>query len=198
MGKSSGLAVLALLLGIGGLGLGAYSYFIFSGQIAAIEVQNDNSSEEIIDLTDQLVNFTYQIGNLTIQRAVVDMRYAKYLEDWKPSVVNTNESVITVNFQVNEDEAAYFLFVSRAIIYGYSFGESYMRFTFSIDGVILNKPYVIAGGRSINEDWLYFPVALQYSAIGLTEGSHSVSVMVLSVHTSNLIRQCSILVQTYI
>jgi len=172
MGKSSGLAVLALLVGIGGLGLGAYSYFVFNGQIAVLE------------------------GQLA-ERAIVDMRYAEYLEDYTPSSIDANESIITINFHVNAGEQVYFLFITRAIIYGISL-ESYMRFTFSIDGVILNKPYIIAGGRDIDEWWLYFPVALQYSTPGLAAGSHSVSAMVLSSYSSNFIRQSTFLVQTYI
>ena len=172
MGKSSGLAILALLVGIGGLGLGAYSYFIFSGQIE--------------DLTDQFA-----------ERAVIDMWYAEYLEDWTPSVVDSNESVITVNFQVNAGEKVYFLFITRAIIYS-NIVETYMRFTFNIDGVILNKPYTIAGGRNIDETWVYIPVALQYSIASLTAGNHSVSAMVLKEYASNFIRQSTFLVQTYI
>ena len=172
MGKSSGLAVLALLIGIGGLGLGAYSFFIFSGQIADVE--------------DQFA-----------ERAIVDMRYAEYLEDYTPSAIDVNESIITINFHVNAGEQVYFLFITRAIIYSYSL-ESFMRFTFSIDGVILDKPYVIAGGRNIDEWWLYFPVALQYSTPGLSEGSHSVSAMILSSYSSNFVRQSTFLVQTYV
>ncbi len=48
MGKSSGLAVLALLVGIGGLGIGAYSYFIFNGQIASLD--NQLAEREIVDM----------------------------------------------------------------------------------------------------------------------------------------------------
>ena len=172
MGKSSGLAVFALLIGIGGLGFGAYSYFIFSGQIA--------------DLSDQFP-----------ERAVIDMWYAEYLEDYTPSAIDANESVITVNFNVNAGERVYLLFITRAIIHSSSL-ESYMRFTFSIDGVILHKPYVIAGGRDIDEWWLYFPVSIQYSITGLSEGSHSVSAMVLSSYSSNFIRHSTFLIQTYI
>ena len=172
MGKSSGLAILGILIGIGGLGLGAFSYITFSGQIA--------------DLSDQ-----YE------ETVVKDMWYAEYLEDWEPSAINTNESVLTINFQINAGEKVYFLFITRAIIYSYSV-ETYMRFTFSIDGIILNKPYTIAGGRNIDETWVYIPVALQYSTASLTEGSHSVSAMVLSSYALNLIRQCTFLIQTYI
>ncbi len=194
MGKSSGLAVLALLIGIGGLGFGAYSYFIFSGQIAALGVQDDNNSGEIVDLTDQIVNLT----NKFYERAVIEMLYVDLLEDWEPSVTNTNESVITVNFQVNAGERAYFLFVTRAVTWSNGFDYSFMTFRFSIDGIILNKPYTVAGGYDIKEWWLDYPVALQYSTFGLTAGNHNVSVMVLSSYSLNFIRHSSILIQIYI
>lgn len=172
MGKSSGLAVLALLIGIGGLGFGAYSYFIFSGQIA--------------DLGDQFA-----------ERAVVGMWYGEYLEDWTPSMVDSNESVITVNFQVNAGEKVYFLFITRAIIYSYS-TFSNIVFRFSVDGIILNKPYTVAGGYDIDEWWIDIPVALQYSIANLTAGNHSVSAMVLKMGSSNFIRHSTFLIQTYI
>jgi len=44
MGKSNGLAILALLIGLGGLGLGAYSVFILPDTIIA---QTTNNSEII-------------------------------------------------------------------------------------------------------------------------------------------------------
>jgi len=172
MGKSSGLAVLALLMGIGGLGLGVYSYFIFGSQIA--------------DLDDQLA-----------ERAIVDMWYAEYLEDYAPTAIDINESVITINFHVNAGEKVYFLFITRAIAYSYS-TFSNIRFTFSIDGIILNKPYTVVGGFDIDEWWLDIPVALQYSTASLTAGTHMVSVMVLSSYSPNFIRHSTFLVQTYI
>ncbi len=176
MGKSSGvgIAILGLLIGIGGLGLGAYSYFTFSGQIADLNKQMDDIS-------------------------VKETWYAENLTDWSPSAVNTNESIpnLTINFQVNEGESVYLSFVTRAIIYGYS-GQSYIRFTFRIDGVILDAPYTIAGGLSIDETFLYIPVALQYSADTLAAGNHTVSVVALKGYTLNFIRQSSLLVQTYV
>lgn len=50
MGKGSGLAILALLIGIGGSGFGIYSYFTFSqtNLEAAFEILHD--SEEFKEL----------------------------------------------------------------------------------------------------------------------------------------------------
>ena len=172
MGKSSGvaLAFISLLIGAGGLGIGAYSYFTFGTRIADLE-----------------------------ERSIKGIWYDEFLEDWSPIVIDTNETIpnLSITFQVKEGESVYFLFISRAIIYKYSV-ESYLRFTFSIDGIILHAPYSIAGGRNIDETWLYFPVALQYSTDTLAAGNHTVSVIALKSFSSNFIRQSTFLVQTFI
>ncbi|GAH34162.1 unnamed protein product [marine sediment metagenome] len=176
MGKSSGvaLAIISLLIGAGGLGIGVYCYLTFGERITELEGE----------LEDRSIKGTW---------------YAELLEDWKPTLTNTNETIpdLTISFQVKEGESVYFLFISRAIIYKYSV-ESYLRFTFSIDGIILHAPYTIAGGRNIDETWLYFPVALQYSTDTLAAGNHTVSVIVLQSYGSNFIRHSTFLVQTYI
>lgn len=172
MGKSSGLAlaIISLLIGAGGLGIGLYSYLTFG--------------ERIVDLET---------------RSIKGIWYAEYLEDWAPMLTDTNETIpnLTISFQVKEGESVYFLFISRAIIYAYS-GQTYLSFNFSIDGTILYKPFTVAGGFNVDETWSYIPVALQYSMDTLAAGNHTVSVIVLNSYGSNFIRQSTILVQTYI
>ncbi len=172
MGKSSGvaLALISLLIGAGGLGIGAYSYFTFGTRIADLE-----------------------------ERSIKGIWYEEFLEDWKPTVINTNETLpnLTISFQVKEGESVYFFFISRAIIWAYS-GHTYLRFSFSIDGTILDAPFSIAGGYGVDETFLYIPVALQYSTDTLAAGNHTVSIIVLNSYNPNFIRQSTLLVQTYI
>ena len=172
MGKSSGvaLALISLLIGAGGLGIGAYSYFTFGARIADLE-----------------------------DRSIKGIWYEEFLEDWSPTVIDTNETIpnLSITFQVKEGESVYFLFISRAIIYTNP-GHTYLRFTFSIDGTILDAPFTIAGGYNVDESFLYIPVALQYSTDTLTAGNHTVSVIVLKNYGLNFIRQSTFLVQTYI
>ena len=173
MGKSSGvaLAFISLLIGAGGLGIGAYSYFTFGTRIADLE-----------------------------ERSIKGIWYDEFLEDWSPTVIDTNETIpnLSITFQVKEGESVYFLFISRAIIYKRSLNPSYLRFTFSIDGTILDAPFTIAGGHNVDETFLYIPVALQYSTDTLAAGNHTVSVIALKSYGSNFIRQSTLLVQTYI
>ena len=77
MGKSSGvvIAILGLIIGGAGLGLGAYSYLNFQAQID----QLDDKIDDIEDIVD----------NISLR----GMWYEEVLEDWKPSVINTNETV---------------------------------------------------------------------------------------------------------
>ncbi len=172
MGKSSGLAlaIISLFIGAGGLGIGVYSYLTFG--------------ERIVDLED---------------RSIKGIWYEESLEDWSPTLTDTNETItnLTISFQVKEGESVYFLFISRAIIYQYSF-QSYLRFTFNIDGTILHAPFTVAGGYTVDETFLYIPVALQYSTDTLAAGNHTVSVIGLKSYVSNFIRQSTFLVQTYI
>jgi len=173
MGKSSGvaLAFISLLIGAGGLGIGAYSYFTFGTRIADLE-----------------------------DRSIKGIWYEESLEDWSPTVIDTNETIpnLSITFQVKEGESVYFLFISRAIIYKHSLDQSYLRFTFSIDGNILHAPFTVAGGYDVDEVYLYIPVALQYSIDTLTAGNHTVSVIALKSFSSNFIRQSTFLVQTFI
>jgi len=172
MGKSSGvaLAFISLLIGAGGLGIGAYSYFTFGTRIADLE-----------------------------ERSIKGIWYEEFLEDWSPTVIDTNETIpnLSISFQVKEGESVYFLFISRAVIFQYS-DISLLRFTFSIDGTILHAPFTIAGGYNVDETVLYLPVALQYSTDTLAAGNHTVSVIVLNTYSFNQIRQSTFLVQTYI
>jgi len=174
MGKSSGLAVFALLIGVGGIAFGAYSYFIFNDKIAELNSQ----------LKETSVRGTW---------------YSENLDDWSPTSVNTNETIplLTITFEVNQGESVYFLFITRTIIYSNSL-QTFMRFTFRIDGVILNEPFSIAGGYDIDDYYTYIPVALQYSTDTLATGSHTVSVMALKSYSFNFIRQSTLLIQTYV
>jgi len=176
MGKSSGvaLAIISLLIGAGGLGIGVYCYLTFGERIAELEGE----------LEDRSIKGTW---------------YAELLEDWSPTLTDTNETIpdLTISFQVKEGESVYFLFISRAIVYKYS-SHSYLRFTFSIDGIILNAPYTLAGGHNVDETFIYIPVALQYSTATLVAGNHTVSVIGLRSYNFNFIRHSTFLVQTYI
>jgi len=172
MEKSSGLALalISLLIGAGGLGIGVYSFLTFGARIADLE-----------------------------DRPIKGIWYAELLEDWQPTLTDTNETItdLTISFQVKEGESVYFLFISRAVIFQYS-DISLLRFTFSIDGTILHAPFTIAGGYNVDETVLYLPVALQYSTDTLAAGNHTVSVIVLNTYSFNQIRQSTFLVQTYI
>jgi len=172
MGKSSGvaLAIISLLIGAGGLGIGVYCYLTFGERITDLE-----------------------------ERSIKGIWYEELLEDWSPTLTDTNETIsdLTISFQVKEGESVYFLFISRAIIYKYS-SHSYLRFTFSIDGTILHAPYTLAGGHNIDETFLYIPVSLQYSTDTLAAGNHTVSVIALRSYSFNFIRHSTFLVQTYI
>jgi len=172
MGKSSGvaIAIISLLIGAGGLGIGAYSYFTFGARIADLE-----------------------------EKSIKGIWYEENLADWAPLLTDTNETIpnLSITFQVKEGESVYFLFISRAIIHAYS-GHTYLRFTFSIDGTILHAPFTIAGGYDVDEYYSYIPVALQYSTDTLAAGNHTVSVIVLNNYGNNFIRQSTFLVQTYI
>ena len=183
MGKSSGvvIAIIGLIIGAAGLGVGAYSYITFQAQIEALDDRLDDVEDGLED------------------RSVQKTWYDEVLVDWKPSATYTNETItdLSINIQVGENEAVYILFVTRVTSFVYS-QYAAMSFRFTIDGVIINKPYTAAGSHDQKDNHQYTPVVLQYSTNTLSEDSHTISVAVESRQSSAYARHCTLLVQTYI
>lgn len=183
MGKSSGvaIAIIGLIIGGAGLGLGAYSYINFQAQIDAL----DGKIDDVEDIVDEI--------------SVRGMWYDELIADWQPSAINTNETItgLSVTFTINEGEKAYFLFVSRVHYFGAA-GYNWMLFRFALDGVIINSPAQAAGSTNLDETAQFIPVSLQYSTDTLSTGTHTVTIVSESRTLTAYARTSTLMVQTYV
>ncbi len=183
MSNSSGVVVgiLGLIIGAAGLGLAAYSYFTFQANIDGL----DNDLKDLEDVVDEI--------------SVRGMWYDELLADWKPSAINTNETItgLSISFQVNSGEKVYFLLISRVHSLSAT-GSNWMIFRFAIDGVIVNTPAQAAGANNQDESGLFVPISLQHSTDSLSSGAHTLTIVALSTKSSVYCRTSTLMVQTYV
>lgn len=184
MGKG-GLTVVAILgfiIGGAGLGVGAYSYFIFSDQITRLQNDIDNLEEDLDEKSG-------------VQRTW----YAEHLTGWSPSAINTMEAVpdLVISFQLSENEAILFSFSGEARTYKWS-GFNYIAFYLEIDGTVLNTLYSYVGSDNQQATQVFGAVSIQYSDNTLAVGTHTVRVLGLSTYSGNTFEGGNLVVQTYI
>lgn len=102
---------------------------------------------------------------------------------------------LTINFTVHSGESVYFLFNTFAIVTGGS--PPAVQINFVLDGLKKsppNYPEVVFGSDGASH---YGSVTLQIAKI-ISSGMHNVTVCIISGYVSNGIRDCTLLVQTYI
>ena len=168
MGKSSGLAVFALILGIAGLGFGVFSYV--------------NLNQTII-----------LQGSSSVHRTYYDNRTASYVPP--SSITYYDIPDINISFQVDSGESVYFSFTCWAYLTRTS-STCTMSFRFNIDDTPISESAVTVGTHSGDETSLEFSVALQHVAPLLTAGNHEVTVEV-SRNNDGYVYHSYLLVQTF-
>ncbi|MFX1467310.1 MAG: hypothetical protein ACFFB8_01500 [Promethearchaeota archaeon] len=171
MAKGSALGIIALLIGIGGLGFGIYSYFTVNQDIHIIK-------------TDSNIHHTY-----------FDNRTATYTspgEDIWYEIAN-----ISITFQVEPGESVYFLFTCRAVLSTPTGGNFFMSFQLKIDGVAIIPSGTTVGLVAPTDTGYSYSVTLQYADSSLTAGPHNV--IVITYRTCDgYMDNCFLLVQTFI
>lgn len=146
MGKGSGLAILALIIGIGGLGFGIFTYFTL----------NQNTQ------TESSVHHTY-----------FDSRTTAYTSPAEDSWYEITD--LSITFQVASGESVYFLFTCAAYLSPVS-GVWLMRFQLNIDDTSITESRTMVGLATNDVSYMYFSVALQYEDSAVLAGSHEVTV----------------------
>ncbi len=119
MGKSSALSVIALLIGMGGLGFGGFTYFTMN----------------------QIIK-TLQTGSY-VPRTYFDSKTAVY----SPPVANAWYEIpdLNITFQVQPRESVYFLFKSWVYITPPASGILLMQFRLNIDGTSISNSLTAVG-----------------------------------------------------
>jgi len=169
MAKGKGLAVLALIFGISGLGLGLYSYILIQTP-------------------------TTEITRSGIHRTWYNYDKTTYFSN--PTSTNITIADLLINFSVEPNEYLYLNYVGEACAQtGFL---SYVQVWFELDGVILDGPedpdfYYITTGNRISG-----PVSLQHSLDNITLGIHNITISFLGSDPTNYLQKQSLLVQTYI
>jgi len=170
MGKGSALGVIALLIGLGGLGFGIFSYFTLNQTIVAVQTGSD-------------VHHTYYDNNTAL--------YTSPSEDSWYDIPN-----ISILFQVEPGESVYFIFTCTAHLSPVS-GVWLMHFQLNIDDTQISESSTTVGISTASVTYMDFSVALQYVGSTLSPGSHEVTVETMR-ECDGFIYHCYLIVQTYI
>jgi len=178
MGKGSGLAVFALLIGIGGLGFGVYTYFTFNLTIESMQGNID----------------AFELRS-SVHRTYFDNRTASYTTAAEDSFYEIPD--LSILFQVDPGESVYFLFTCRAALMVPSGSNLYMSFQLKIDNVAITLSRTVVGILNPTGTGHSYSVALQYADSSLGAWPHDVVVETSRI-CGGYIDNCYLLVQTYI
>jgi len=183
MGKNNpssgkGAAIFAIILAIGGLGLGAYSFWHFDNVISGLTPTTPTSEDTIVK----------------------GAWYAEYLVHQTPSIFPTFTILknMNINVTVNSGESVYISFNAKYTIDNtgvYEYIESHIY----QDGVIIDQPYAYVGEVNSGSSDSLRMVSLQYSISGLTAGSYNFSIRAAATNgPDNRIDDTILYIQTYI
>ena len=163
------MAVLALLIGISGLGLGIYSVFY-------PQVQNGGISESGIQKTwfiyDSWPHFT------------------------QPIYTDIPIDDLTINFTVNSGESVYFFLKTHAYVILGSLSSVIINFV--LDGIIVSSPEYPDAIFSSSNAASSGQVTLQMATDDIPAGLHNITISIWGNYQNNAIDESTLLVQTYI
>lgn len=171
MAKSSGLAVLALLIAIGALGLGVYQMFF---AVAPEPVEEDPGP----GIRNTWYKFDY------VHRATNPIS----------TFIPINQ--LLINFTVDSGESVYFHFNTWADVDAGA--NSYIQLNFMLDGVRLSGPEYPWWVIRTTGDSIEVPISLQLSIDTVSAGAHNVTISIFGSDVDNEIFSSTLLVQTYI
>lgn len=169
MSKGSGLAVLALLVALGALGLGIYQIFFAAPAVTTEEASGIKK---------------------TWYRSTIDSIYTN------PKGVDISIDDLLINFTVGSGESVYFLFNAYAVVQ--STPSSWISFHFELDGVRLNYPEYPYWMLQSELERMGAAISCQLSLDSVSEGVHNATIIIRANHDFNYIFSSSLLIQTYI
>lgn len=173
--RGSGLAILALIVGIGAIGLGGYNFY----------VQTTQTVEEITQTVEEIGNTWY--------KSEPDL--------FTCSIANTYTtfSDLTIQFNISSGESAYFSYNGWIFMRLNSpdTGLIYLRVYFSLDGQRLESPHIRAQDYYDGSTYIMLPASLQYFNSSLSPGVHNITIVLYGNFHINGVRESTLFVQTY-
>ncbi|MEE9378296.1 MAG: hypothetical protein V3V33_09705 [Candidatus Lokiarchaeia archaeon] len=178
MAKSSGLAVLALLIAGGALGLGMYQLIFVEGPPGA----DGQDGVDGIDGVDAVRNTWY------------DFHYTATYTNPTSTIITVDP--LTIDFNVSSGESVYFHFNTWADVDAGA--NSYIQFNFVLDGVILSGPTYPWWVIRTTSDRIEVPISCQLSLDTVTAGAHNATISIVGSDIDNNIFSSTLFVQTYV
>ena len=169
MSDGKGLAILALLFGISGLGLGTYSVVFIPGQIG-------NTSTFGIQQTWFAHDPDIHVTN--------------------PSLTNITIDSLTIDFFIFSGEYVYILFNAQASLAEVSTAIIFVNLV--LDGTIVGNPDYPQAYFSSNNAAQMGPITLQVATNRIMPGNHNITICIFGTEINHQIWDSTLLIQTYI
>lgn len=180
MAKSTGLAVLALIVALGALGFGVFSVVVGGPQ--GPPGQDGLDGVNGIDGVDAVRNTWYKF------------HYSSAYTNPISTVIPISQ--LLINFTVNSGESVYFHFNTWATVDAGV--NSFIQFNFYLDGNMLAGPQYPWWVIRTTAASIEAPISLQMSLDTVTAGAHNVTISIFGSDVNNEIFSSTLLVQTYI
>ena len=173
--RGSGLAILALLVGIVAIGIGGYNFY----------VQTTQTVEEPTQTVEEIGNTWYKSEP----------------DYFRCSIANTYKtfSDLTVQFNISSGESAYFSYNGWIFmrLNSPTQGLIYLRVYFSLDGQRLESPHIRAQDYYDGSTYIHLPASLQHFNSSLSPGVHNITIVLYGNFEFNGVRESTLFVQTY-
>lgn len=166
--RGSGLAILALIVGIGAIGLGGYNFY----------VQTTQTVEEI--------------GN-TWYKSEPDFFTCMPAYDYK----TFSDLTIQFNIKSGESAYfSYNCWIFMRLT-SPDTGITFLKVYFSLDGRRLESPHIEAQDYYDGSTYLRLPASLQYFNSSLSPGVHNITIVLYGNYNINGVRDSTLFLQTY-
>lgn len=169
MSNGKGLAILALLVGISGLGLSAYSVIIVPAQIGETSTFGIQHTWFAHDLEVHVTN---------------------------PSLTNITIDALTIDFFVFSGEYVYILFNTQASLAEVTTANIFVNLV--LDGTIVGNPDYPQAYFNSNNAAQIGPITLQVATNRIPPGTHNITICIYGTEITHQIWDSTLLVQTYI
>lgn len=163
MAKGRALALLGIIIGAIGIGVGGYSYWLLQSEIAANEKAQGDLEDEIEDLEDDTDDLAVtNVWNVRDLSADIDTSWAEVLGD------------MTIVISVNPGESVYISFTAYVYVPGGAACSHYIY----VDGYLSN-PTIQTGLSNTGATFLTMGTSMQ-GTLALSAGTHTITVEALA------------------